>query len=132
MFAPTARLIWDRLIDLPRGLKTCGGDLTGSDAVHAWDAARRGAEAQCATVFDELASAHRLGVQRERRKGTHAFASRRRAIDRLGLSNVRAYRLRLLAEDEAVWSRELAVRESALPDLAAVMMVRIAPLGGAS
>jgi hypothetical protein len=35
----------------------------------------------------------------------------------------------LLAEEEQVWSKELAAQEAALPDLAAVLMVRVAPLG---
>ena len=72
---------------------------------------------------------HKLSIVRERKKGGHAFASRRRAIERLGLPQVRSYRLRILADEEQAWNRELAARETALPDLAAVLMVRIAPMG---
>jgi hypothetical protein len=61
--------------------------------------------------------------------GVHAFASRRRAIERLGLPQVRGYRLRVLADEEQAWNLELAARETALPDLAAVLMVRVAPMG---
>ena len=53
----------------------------------------------------------------------------RRAIERLGLPQVRNYRLRFLADEEEAWTRELAAREAALPDLAAVLMVRVAPIG---
>ena len=35
-----------------------------------------------------------------------------------------------LEDEEQVWTRELATREAALPDLAAVLMVRVAPTGG--
>jgi len=64
-------------------------------------------------------------VERERRKGILAFASRTRAIERLGLPQVRAHRLRQLADEERTWQTELAAREAALPDLAAVMLLRI-------
>ena len=73
-------------------------------------------------------SDHRLSTVRERKKGIHAFSSRRRAIERLGLPQVRAHRLRHLAEEEHAWSNEIAAREAALPDLAAVLMLRVAPM----
>ena len=129
VFGPTARTIWDRLIDLPNGLSQTTEDLSGAPAADAFGASRRAAEAQGAAVFEELAAAHHLSVVRERKKGGHAFASRRRAIERLGLPQVRSYRLRILAAEEQAWTRELVAREAALPDLAAVLMVRVAPTG---
>jgi hypothetical protein len=130
VFGPTARTIWERLIDLPNGLSRAAEEISGSNATEAFDASRRAAEAQCATVFEELAAAHQMSIMRERKKGAHAFSSRRRAIDRLGLPQVRAHRVRLLDDEERAWSRELAMRQAALPDLAAVLMVRVAPSGG--
>ena len=100
--------------------------------VDAFDASRKAAEAQGAAVFEELAAAHQMSIMRERKKGAHAFSSRRRAIERLGLPQVRAHRLRILEDEEQAWTRELAAREAALPDLAAVLMVRVAPMGAAA
>jgi hypothetical protein len=100
--------------------------------VDAFDAGRKAAEAQGAAVFEELAAAHQMSIMRERKKGTHAFSSRRRAIERLGLPQVRAHRLRILGDEEQAWTRELATREAALPDLAAILMVRVAPMGASA
>jgi superfamily II DNA or RNA helicase len=125
VLGPTARTIWDRLIELPAGITRSTNDLDGPQATDAYEQCRRTAEAQGATVFDELAAAHRESVDRERRKGVLAFASRKRAIERLGLPQVRAHRLRQLAEEERTWQMELAAREAALPDLAAVMLLRV-------
>jgi hypothetical protein len=129
VFGPTARTIWDRLIDLPVGVSQGTDDLSGAPALQAFNASRSAAESQGAAVFDELLAAHQLSIVRERKKGGHAFASRRRAIERLGLPQVRSYRLRILTDEEQAWSRELTAREMALPDLAAVLMVRVAPMG---
>jgi hypothetical protein len=129
VFGPTARTIWDRLIELPNGLSQAGEDISGTMALQAYEVSRKAAEAQGATVFEELASNHRLRLVRERKKGIHAFSSRRRAIERLGLPQVRAHRLRFLAEEERAWSNEIAAQEAALPDLAAVIMLRVAPMG---
>jgi hypothetical protein len=129
VFAPTARMIWERLIDLPNEVKQSGQDISGQAAIEAFEASRKTAEAQGVAVFGELVAAHKMSIVRERKKGVHAFASRRRAIERLGLPQVRAHRLRLLADEERRWSQELAGREAALPDLAAVLMIRVAPAG---
>ena len=128
-FGPTARTIWDRLIDLPDGLTQADEEISGTLAANLYEASRKAAEAQGATVFEELATAHHQSIARERKKGTHAFASRKQAIERLGLPQVKAHRLRLLADDESAWSKELSARDAALPDLAAVLMVRVAPHG---
>ncbi len=130
-FGPTARTIWDRLIDLADGLTQADGEISGTLAAKFFDASRKAAEVQGATVFEELAVAHQQSIARERKKGTHAFASRKQAIERLGLPQVKAHRLRLLADDERAWSKELSARDAALPDLAAVLMVRVAPHGSA-
>ena len=129
VFGPTARTIWDRLIDLPAGLSQAADDLSGEPALRAYEASRAAAESQGGAIFEELFGDHKLSVVRERKKGERAFVSRRRAIERLGLPQVRSYRLRILADDEEAWTRELAARETALPDLAAVLMARIAPTG---
>ena len=129
VFGPTARTIWDRLIDLPAGLSQATDDLSDAPALQAYDASRSAAETQGAAVFEELLAAHQLSIIRERKKGGHAFASRRRAIERLGLPQVRSYRLRILADEEQAWTRDLTARETALPDLAAVLMARVAPMG---
>lgn len=132
VFGPTARTIWERLIDLPNGLSQAGEEISGSTAVDAFDASRTAAEAQGAAVFEELAAAHQMSILRERKKGAHAFSSRRSAVERLGLPQVRAHRLRILEDEEQAWSRELAMREAALPDLAAVLMARVAPTGSSA
>lgn len=129
VFGPTARTIWDRLIDLPAGLRQATDDISGAPALQSFDASRAAAESHGAPIFDELLAAHQSNIARERKKGGHAYSSRRRAIERLGLPQVRSYRLRILADEEQAWNRDLTARESALPDLAAVLMVRVAPAG---
>jgi hypothetical protein len=129
VLVPAARTIWDRLIDLPQGLSQASEGLEGASATDAYGACRKAAEEQGATVFQELATAHQQSIVRERKKGIHAFASRRKAIERLGLPQVRAHRLHLLEEEERIWSNQLATREAALPDLDALLMVRVAPIG---
>jgi hypothetical protein len=128
-FLPTARAIWDRLIHLPKDLHLEQEALAGHAATAAYEASRGAAETQGAAIFDELSSAHRQSIARQRKKGMQAFAARRRAVERLGLPQVRSHRLHQLDEEERAWTEELSTREAALPDLAAILLVHVARAG---
>jgi hypothetical protein len=125
VLGPTARLVWDRLIALDHGVRRVESRVDKEEA--AYEASRKAAEAHGAVIFDELLSAHRESTRRERKKGSRAFEGRKRAIERLGLVQVRAHRLARVAAEEQQWAAELAAREAALPELSAVVLVRIAP-----
>src|SRR5215813_176078 len=125
-FLPTARVIWDRLIELHASLHLAETTVSGDAAVAAYEASRVAAEGHGASVFDDLSSAHQHGIARERKKSAHAFASRRRAIERLGLPQVRSHRLYQLDEEEHEWISKLSAREAALPDLTAILLVNVA------
>jgi len=128
VLGPTARTVWDRLITLEDGVRQVEGSLSDvAAATSTYETSHKAAEIHGAVVFDELLSAHRESTRRERKKGSHAFAGRKRAIERLGLPQVRAHRLARLAAEEQDWSAELAAREAALPELTAIVLVRIAP-----
>jgi hypothetical protein len=128
VLGPTARTIWDQLIALEEGVQQVGDGLSdAASAIAAYETSRKAAENHGAVIFDELMSVHREATRRERKKGTHAFAGRRRAIERLGLAQVRAHRLAQLAADEQEWSVGLAAREAVLPELTAIALVRVGP-----
>lgn len=132
LLGPTARNIWDRLIDLPEGLALVSAGLDESGARAAFETSRRAAETHGAPVFNELLAAHTEGTNRERKKGRQAFAARRRATERIGLPQVRAHRMAHLAEEERVWIAEMSASERALPELAAIVLVHVTRQGSAS
>lgn len=127
VLAPTARTVWDKLIALEDEVRPATPGLVDGPATAAYAASRKAAEQHGAIVFGELLTSHREATRRERKKGTQAFAARRRAIERLGLPQVRVHRLGVLAAEEQDWSRALAEREAALPELSAIVLVHIAP-----
>lgn len=123
---PTARAAWDRLIAADiEAVKLDVQRISGEPAAELFHRVRHHAEVHGQRLFDAMVAAHRGRLDRERTKGELAFAARRRMIDRLGLSTVRAFRLRQLDDDRQVWEQRLAARERALPDLTALLLVRI-------
>jgi hypothetical protein len=130
VLGPTARAVWDRLIavdleETPIRLGASGG----AEAAAVFDRVRAEAERHGQTMFDALLVVHRERLARERTRGEQGFAARRRIIDRLGLSTVRTFRLRQLEEERRAWEARQAARAEALPDLAAIVVVRIGVSG---
>ncbi len=130
---PTARGVWDRLVELADGLEVLPSAATADgSAERAFEKSRAAAEQQGKAAFHELLQRHRERLSMESRKMNVAFSARRRAIERLGLPQVRDFRLAQLADEEAAWRRDLEAREHGLPELSPMLLVAVARTGGAA
>ena len=125
---PTARAVWDRLVELSEGV-TVAADAVVSDeaAREAYRCSRSAAEDQGRTVFDELSERHASHISQERRKMALAFRARRRSLARIGLPQVRDFRFAQLDQEEAAWRRDIDQREAGLADLSCLTLVAIQP-----
>ncbi|QCQ22114.1 DEAD/DEAH box helicase [Desulfoglaeba alkanexedens] len=122
VFAPTARHIWDQLVVTE---PTILRHLDVETSHQAFERLREAAERQGKMIYDELVAAHRERLAREREKGEYAFAARRRAIERIGLPQVRNHRLSLLEQEEERFHEQLGRRTQILPELAPLLLVRV-------
>lgn len=122
VFGPTARHIWDQLLTTP---PTILRHLDIETSHQAFERLREAAERQGKTIYDELVQAHRERLAREREKGEYAFAARRRAIERIGLPQVRNHRLSLLEQEEERFREQLERRAQILPEMAPLLLVRV-------
>lgn len=127
---PTARAVWDRLLERDQSqLDVVASSEDGASSA-AYEASHRVAELQGRDVFRELSAKHVQRIDRERRKGTRAFEARRRALDRIGLTQVKQYRVLQLEKERQAWDERMRQLETALPDLSAVVVVRVLRQGG--
>jgi superfamily II DNA or RNA helicase len=122
VFAPTARHIWDQLLTTP---PTILRHLDIKASRQAFERLQGAAEQQGKTIYEELVQAHRARLAREREKGEYAFVARRRTIERIGLSQVRTHRLRLLEQEEERFREELEHRAQILPEIVPLLLVRV-------
>jgi predicted GIY-YIG superfamily endonuclease len=122
VFAPTARHIWDQLLVTKPTILT---SLDIETSHQAFERLRKAAERQGKTIYDELVQAHRERLAREREKGEYAFAARRRAIERIGLPQVRNHRLSQLAQEERRFIDQIKKQYTILPELAPLIIMRV-------
>lgn len=121
-FAPTARYIWEQLlVQTPQAV----GSLSAQKSIENWRQSQQEAEEQGKTLYAELLRSHKSKLAQERQKGEYAFNSRRNTISRLGLSQVRDYRLKQLAQEEADWRIQLEQRADVQPELAPLLILKI-------
>lgn len=123
---PTARSIWDMLLeDAP--------DIEQRDVVEGpvsgdvLNQLRQVAEQYGEHLFQQLYSKHQDRIRHERDKGRYAFQVRRQALQRIGLPEVRQYRLRRLDEEERVWAADLQRQEDVFPELQPIVILRVEP-----
>ncbi len=122
LFLPTARHIWDALQTAEAQVQaTLGQD----ESITAHESLQFAAEQAGQELFDALQQAHLSSVAREEERGIVSFASRRKAIERVGLPEVRQFRLSRCDADESEWRHELQSARQIVPEIRPLLMLRI-------
>ena len=119
---PTARRIWDGLLSDSVKIDAY---IENEETRLIFERVMEAAEIHGKPVYEELVEKHRQHLIAEREKGEHAFAARRRAIERIGLPAVRNYRLAQLAQEEKSWHEHLERKAKVSPEMLPLIMVRV-------
>ena len=122
VFQPTALRIWDLL--LSARIEQVEVAAAG-DAESCFDRSRKAALAQGECIFAEMAKQHATRIKEERERAEYAYAARRKAIDRIGLRTVRERRRDRLDADYRARIAQFDGAETCMPDLVAILMLRV-------
>ena len=123
-FVPTAKRIWDLLLTENLELH---GTTSMQDAEIWFDGSIIVARIQGEQLFSELLAQHLSQLKEERERAKYAFDARYQAIGRIGLPAVREHRRKRLDAEHQARMAVLDNAEASVPDLNAVMMLRIGP-----
>jgi superfamily II DNA or RNA helicase len=121
-FLPTARHIWDQLLtEDPKILDY----LDNQASRKSYDRLKQTVEIRGQTIYNELVQVHRKNMIRDREKWDYAFSSRRKAIERIGLPQVRAYRYACLEKEECQCKERLKRLEQVIPEIIPILITRV-------
>ena len=123
IFGPTARRVWEALLAetiAPTSFRH------GAEANQIFGRIQRVAEAQGRAIYDALVGEHRAGLAREAAKAEYAYAARLKAIERVGLPEVRAHRRGLLDVERRAWRTDHDRQATTTPDLEPLLLVHVA------
>jgi superfamily II DNA or RNA helicase len=122
VLAPTARFILEQLCFESW---TNEEHLDGIATDEAYRVCVKIAQDQCRDAYLEMRQKHLAELDLERKKVEFSFRTRRSLLQKIGLPEVRDYRLRLLAEEEAEKANHLAQQGEIAPQLMPLLIFRI-------
>jgi superfamily II DNA or RNA helicase len=121
-FLPTAKRIWDLLLT---EMVEIIGATDIEQAVQWFDTSIAAAKVQGERLFLELLGEHFSMLKEERERARYALDARYQAIGRIGLPAVREHRRKRLDFEHQAKMAALDHAEASVPDLNAVMMIRV-------
>jgi hypothetical protein len=126
VYMPTARHVWDQLLAASTHVRSVM-ETSVSHAV--FEKLQSAAEEHGKSIYEALLQEHRQRIACEREKADYAFAARRKTVERIGLPQVRNYRLNLLAQEERSFQEHLDQKAHAYPELSPLIVIRVESSG---
>ena len=133
-FVPTAKRIWDLLLTEQIDVLDVDGvghnvDGESENWARWFEVSLAAASTQGERLFSELLDQHGTRLKEQRERAQYAYNARYQAIGRIGLPAVRVHRRKRLEHDRQVRLAALDDASACVPDLKAVMMLRVGALG---
>ena len=122
VYMPTARHVWDQLLTTNPVLCSI---LDAEVSQTTFTKLQKIAEEHGKSIYGEIVQENQNRLAREREKADYVFAARRRTVERIGLPQVRNYRLNLLAQEEKAFQEQLEQKAHAYPEMVPVLMIRV-------
>jgi superfamily II DNA or RNA helicase len=122
ILVPTARHVWDQLL-VTSTLAQSTLDNTISNSV--FTKLQSAAEEHGKPIYDALVQEHLARIAREHQKADYAFTARCKTLRRIGLPEVRSYRLNLLAQEERAFREQLELKAHTYPEMVPLLVMRV-------
>ncbi|WP_408999385.1 helicase-related protein [Syntrophus buswellii] len=122
VYMPTARHVWDQLLAASTHVRSV---METSVSQAAFEKLQSAAEEHGKPIYEALVQEHRGRIAREREKADYAFAARRKTVERIGLPQVRNYRLNLLSQEERSFQEQLDQKAHAYPEMVPLLVIRV-------
>ncbi|MCL6582544.1 MAG: DEAD/DEAH box helicase [bacterium] len=122
VYMPTARHVWDQLLAANIKVRSVLDAKVSQASLAKLQSA---AEEHGKPIYEALLQEHRGRIAREREKADYAFAARRKTIERIGLPQVRNYRLNLLTQEERSFHEQLDQKAHTYPDMVPLVVIRV-------
>ena len=119
---PTAKYVWDHMHSEQWRLN---GETFEDESAQIYQRCKTFAVEQGGAIYHEMHQKYLNQLQLEQEKAEHSFKSRRLLLDKVGLDQVKAYRLRQLRKEEEDWRSENKMQQQVMPELFALIILRV-------
>ncbi|MFC2167768.1 DEAD/DEAH box helicase [Acidobacteriota bacterium] len=122
VYMPTARHVWDLLLSDRAQVKSVLDSQVSQSVLEKLQIV---AEEHGKPIYQELVHEHKSHITREREKANYAIASRRKTIEKIGLPQVRNFRLNNLLQEERISQERLDQKAHAYPEMVPLIVIRV-------
>ncbi len=112
-FSTASTRVWDAICSDPIDTDAC----SGVECESVYSLLREAAETQGKLMFDSMLAEHTNELELSIEKGEYSFKARRNAIERIGLPEVKGYRMRQLDIEYRQWLQEIEAKREVFPEL---------------
>jgi SNF2 family DNA or RNA helicase len=130
VFPATAKRIWEALLSNDVAIRqnnSLEGNQHSQDSETIFDEAKHHAEDTGTVFFNDLNQKHAESLEIIKEKTEYGFSARRRAIDRIGLPEVKKYRLVKLEQEIEEWKKSFEESKQVTPELSALLVLSVVP-----
>ena len=122
VYLPTARHIWEALSQETPIFK---GVRSSESSMDAFEHLEKITETYGQEIFNTLRQDHSNALEKEKQRGEYFFNSRQKAIELVGLPEVRQFRLKNLAMEKSAWQKDLTAAARIIPEIRPILLLNI-------
>ncbi|MBV1929001.1 MAG: hypothetical protein KUG81_05760, partial [Gammaproteobacteria bacterium] len=124
-FPATAKRVWEALLSNDAVIDT--DEFLQPDHASVYEFAKQQAEEAGISTFDRLKDKYTENLTQEKEKFEYGFKARERTIERIGLPEVKSFRMTKLLQEQKQWQADFTDRQKIKPELNALLILKIKP-----
>ena len=122
LFIPTSKHIWEILQTANIEIK---GTVPQANIAEMFNQMQKHAQILGEETYKALKQRHLHALKKEEERGRYALESRRQSIMKVGLEEVRTYRLKQLDKEQKSWEEELERAADVIPQIRPILLMQI-------
>jgi superfamily II DNA or RNA helicase len=124
-YATASQRVWDAVCS--KEFEILPQDLAVESSLHKsiYALMHKVAQEEGKAIFESMLTANQTDLDNQFEKGEYSFNARKKAIERVGLPEVRQFRLRQLSSEYALWLQDIDKKRRVIPDMVLHTIIEI-------
>ncbi len=124
-YATASQRVWDAVCS--KEFDILPQDLAVDSSLHQsiYALMHKAAQEEGKAIFESMLTANQTDLDNQFEKGEYSFNARKKAIERVGLPEVRQFRLRQLSSEYALWLQDIDKKRRVIPDMVLHTIIEI-------
>lgn len=124
-YATASQRVWDAVCS--KEFEILPQDLAVYSSLHQsiYALMHKVAQEEGKAIFESMLTANQTDLDNQFEKGKYSFNARKKAIERVGLPEVRQFRLRQLSSEYALWIQDIDKKRRVIPDMVLHAIIEI-------